>query len=329
MRVVEAMAGVADACVYFIAQPIKQQGTIDSNLYLLHHGTVAIECVGRGRVAELIEGGSFFGERGFTGLANRANATVRAATPIVLLFRFCGDKLGNDVRRACGERIVGISAKIRKQASAQLAAISNIEAFRMCSAAFHDTICAASHLRSYMPGQLLIEEGAQDAGQTFVLLAGLVATEKDGRKIAEVGAGASFGELLMLGLTSSRRVSMRAQTFCKTIEITREKFQLACTRHPEENHFDQFYRKAAEKQPDSGPSWKIGEKMPLGFCYSLNVASERKTCEASETIAASALGKSALHLISGEADVKLGTKFIIRLQPGDLFNQETLWHARG
>lgn len=326
--VVKALARRSQFQVFHLGQCIKEEGSEDSSLFVLQHGVCNVETRWHGQIADLHRG-SFFGERSFGGRSTRCNATIRAASPLVLVFSVSGQDL-QEVARAHPWEVaptsMGTATSSARSALANLPAIGHIEAFRLCTPAFCESISAVAETRSYMPGQLLIEEGARDAAQTFVVCMGHVAAEKGGALIAEMSAGASFGELLMLGLSDSRTVSIRALTFCNTVEISQAGFHLVCAKHPEERHFESFHKKLGEKRAGEGPVWKIAEGMPPGFEYLMNSAAERRFCDAedNDSLTLRELGRAVVHILQGNALVLDGRRVLLSLHPGDCFNQESL-----
>lgn len=328
----ERLADLAEVVSFTMGEVIKDQGSKDRFMYILLHGSCAVDRSGHGRVKEISTFGSFFGERSFTGYASRANASIRASSVVTVLLRLNGALLDDELCKKCLEHLDALSGSQGKKLYADMVSIGKIEAFGGCSESFREMICSAAVYRSYMPGQLLCEEGAQDDGQTFVLCFGRLATERGGRRIAELGVGASFGELLMLGLTQRRKVSIRAETLCLTVEISRAAFQVVCARHPDEFTFDNLYRKLAEMHRDSktlGSHWTVADAMPIGFNYSLNVACERRVLEEDTVLTAETLGSRAVHVIHGLAEIRQnGTpQFLLEggnPRGGALFNQEVL-----
>lgn len=325
------LSKVGEICTYTLHESIKEQGAKDSSMYVLLYGSCIVEKICHGRVGEIVSFGQHFGERSFTGRASRNNAHVRAGSIVTTLLRFDGEQLNQATRSGCDAQIAMHSGSCASKVSKQFA-ISKIEALSGCSQSFRDAICHSAVYRSYLPGQLVIEEGAQDAAQTVVVCCGRLGIEKARQKVAELTVGASFGELLMLGLTQKRKVSIRALTFCHTVEISRSAFQVVRTKFPDENHFDNFFGKMAETNKDSFTKvrWKCAEGVPQGFAYSLNVACEHKVVPAGTVLAPSDLGPRAVHLSKGDAEIRIGDDVMFELHApdgegyGELFNQEVL-----
>jgi hypothetical protein len=66
----------------------------------------------------------------------------------------------------------------------------------------------------------------------FVVMAGSVVVERDGRKVAELGPGAAFGELALLD-GEPRHATVRTRTKARMLRLPRAMFDQALAAHPE------------------------------------------------------------------------------------------------
>jgi CRP-like cAMP-binding protein len=64
----------------------------------------------------------------------------------------------------------------------------------------------------------LVEQGADNADQLFLLLDGVLVVEVDGEPLAELGPGAVLGERAALDGTA-RTATLRAVTDCKVVAV--------------------------------------------------------------------------------------------------------------
>eukprot|EP00435_Cladocopium_sp_Y103_P017839 s2015_g4.t1 len=79
-----------------------------------------------------------------------------------------------------------------------------------------------------MPGTVLLREGSP-GDSMMVISKGRVAASVNGRVVKHLGEGSYFGELVFLGATLLRTVTVTATTFCDVRIIYNKSFRtLAC-----------------------------------------------------------------------------------------------------
>lgn len=273
-----ALGRASDVQIFFAGQVVKAEGSDDGTLYIIEFGSCAVEVAGRGIVARIPTGDSF-GDRTLLGVSMVSNATVRAATPLVLalavqrhvftamLVRYPSEQAGFH------EKANNIAQGTGGQAGKSL---THIPVFKRCRPGFLEAISRAAQTRSYVPGQTIVVQGQVDAAQMFVLKGGKVAVEiKGGKWVAQLPSGSSFGELAMLGVVGRRSVTIRAMAFCVTTEIPRAAFLAALESHPEErSHFETLALQHA--QNITAVRWPVLDNLPSRFAYLLNLYAERR-----------------------------------------------------
>jgi len=80
------------------------------------------------------------------------------------------------------------------------------------------------------PGEYLAFEG-ETGHQAMVLLAGKVTVRKNGRKVAELGAGDVVGEMSLV-TNKPRNASVRADTFVAALVMDSKEFASVMDEHP-------------------------------------------------------------------------------------------------
>jgi CRP-like cAMP-binding protein len=180
--------------------------------------------------------------------------------------------------------------------------------------------------RSYMTGQTIVVMGAQDASQMFILKSGHVELEaRNGVVVKTLTTGATFGEMVMLGVTRRRTITIRASTICFTLEIDRATFLAALDQNPEERiRFEQLAMRNMDL--DSAVIWPVLRGSPEKMLLLLNLHAERRMCAVKDPfLATPAIKDAALLLLQGTASIwnKNGEE-VQPLKQGECFNEQIL-----
>eukprot|EP00438_Fugacium_kawagutii_P011166 Skav227740 [mRNA] locus=scaffold3513:156910:158720:+ [translate_table: standard] len=83
-----------------------------------------------------------------------------------------------------------------------------------------------------MPGTVLLREGST-GDSMMVISKGRVAASVNGRVVKHLGEGSYFGELIFLGVTQLRTVTVTATTFCDVRIIYNKSFRRMAEKYPE------------------------------------------------------------------------------------------------
>mmetsp|Transcript_55265 Transcript_55265/g.131766 ORF Transcript_55265/g.131766 Transcript_55265/m.131766 type:complete len:465 (-) Transcript_55265:260-1654(-) len=122
--------------------------------------------------------------------------------------------------------------------SYNLKCIGNHPLFKERNSRFVQLLAGEMDIRIYCPGELILREG--EVGESaYVLHHGTVdvlAGERQ-RKVATLGAGTLFGEMILLGVSRKRTATVRAVEFCDCRIIARELFLGVLRFFPKEFRF--------------------------------------------------------------------------------------------
>jgi CPA2 family monovalent cation:H+ antiporter-2 len=103
--------------------------------------------------------------------------------------------------------------------------------FSMVDTEAHEEILLLFGPRAAAPGERVIRTGDRGDAMYFVV-SGSVEVQVKGRRVAELGAGAYFGEMALL--TGGRRsADVTALDYCQFLVLTRRDFHQFMSRHPE------------------------------------------------------------------------------------------------
>ncbi|CAK0885934.1 unnamed protein product, partial [Prorocentrum cordatum] len=159
----------------------------------------------------------------------------------------------------------------------------------------------------------------------FVLLGGMVVAERDGRQLARMSPGASFGELAMLGVSAERAVTVRAMTFCFVVGVPRSAFFGALERHPDqEEHFNEVL---SGSEYTTGVMWPCLRDVPVRLLYLLDLYAERKSlAEGDGSLGEALLDEAAVLLVDGEVGLfdERGEQASATLTAGQCYNEQIL-----
>eukprot|EP00929_Paragymnodinium_shiwhaense_P112536 TRINITY_DN80794_c0_g1_i1.p1 TRINITY_DN80794_c0_g1~~TRINITY_DN80794_c0_g1_i1.p1 ORF type:complete len:1603 (+),score=440.27 TRINITY_DN80794_c0_g1_i1:181-4989(+) len=318
---INEISSTGERQVYYAGQVIKKEGSTDGTLYALEHGSCTVEVLGRGRVAT-VPVGNCFGDRTLMGAA-RANATVRAFSPVVLVMGITQACVELSLSKHHQERRRFEAMKNTPQGITAGRLISHIEVFKSCCKGFIEHICSFINVRTYLPAQTMTVEGQQDASQMFALRGGAVAVEAHGVRLSELSTGSTFGELSMLGAVRRRQVTCRALCICFVMEIPREAFLDAIEYFPEER--GGFEVHAMRAMGEIHKRWAMLPKAPPRFLYLLNLYAERIILGAGdEQLKGEHMRNTAVLVLEGEVTLrKIDTDEEIEvLQVSQSWNEE-------
>lgn len=115
--------------------------------------------------------------------------------------------------------------------SKELATLRSVELLSGMSEEDLLMLLRASVARRYEAGQTILAKG--ESGSTMsIVLSGQVAVHSDDRELAKLGPGQIFGEMALL-TGSPRQADIRALEPTRCLEVDREGFRMALSRHPE------------------------------------------------------------------------------------------------
>lgn len=327
---VNDVANSGERRLLFAGDPVVQQGSTAGTLFVLEHGRCTVEVGGIGRVAE-VPTGNCFGERTLLGIADKANATVRVFTPFALVLAIPRDVLHLGLEKHPDEK-----AHFERLKTAPMdgriagSKVRHVELFRPCGIGFLGCLNAAVTSNAYLPGQTIVVEGdVEDDPRMFVLTGGIVMVEKDGKALARMSPGATFGEQALLGLSKERPVTIKAVTLCFVMAIPKSVFDKAVTEFPEER--DRFQRLDQNAAKDSvRVAWPCLRGESSRLLYLLDLYAEKASCSAGDKrLSKPPFCESAILVLEGEIAVfdSEGAEIAV-LTSGCCFNERILVGAR-
>lgn len=293
-------------------------------IHALQFGTCVVAAPGRGMLGEIYQGQSIKHT-----LAQQQFAELVVSSPIAVVISVRIRLLRELMAKYARGKRSGWRASIHcKLANSQgptvmRMVIQQMEVFKPCANRFVDELCQGVTCRSYMPGQTVVVMGAEDNQQMFMLRRGQIAVEVGGKKVAVMNAGATFGELVMLGVTQNRTATIRCMCFCTMLEIARTSFWDAIERFPSERgHFEQL----ALKNMQISATWPILEGVPSRFSLLLNLqAARRKFPAGDQSLKTEKSKETAMLVLSGEASLmnEVGEEIDV-LAEGSCYNEQIL-----
>lgn len=261
----------------FCGEAVMVEGSEQGTMYVLEYGRCGVEVQGKGYIAD-VPMGNCFGERTLLGISKTANATVRVQTPNALVLSV--------PRNVLQEALAHFPAELEHfehmkreplEGRVRGGQVAHVQVFRNCSGPFIEALAESVALRSYMPGQTVVVEGAEesmDEAHMYVITGGKVSVERVGHPSAELTAGATFGELALLGFAQKRTSTIRAITFCFLLEIPRSSFMKALKKFPEEDyHFKELLETKA------AIPWPCLQDVSSRVLYLLDLYSEHRSNE--------------------------------------------------
>lgn len=308
-------------------------------VYVVEFGECGIEVPGRGIVTEMSAGRVFgVGAPLLVGPCEipPEDGIVRVITPILAVLAIQKKSLMHLLNRFTVEKQrFGTPAEIGDgnpdgdslNATGRRAHAERLEVFRECGRGFVDRIFCALERKSYMPGQTIVCMGAQDASQMFILESGHVAIEKNRHRTSERSTGTTFGELVMLGVNRRRTTTIRALSFCITLEIPRKTLLAALDEFPEERpRFEQLAMRHMNLDDTDQVLWPFMRGMPHRMLLLLNVHAGRRMCPADDpSLATPAVKQSAVLVLQGQLALKdPAGRTVQRFNVGESYNEGVL-----
>lgn len=207
--------------------------------------------------------------------------------------------------------------------------VRNSEIFSKCSSEFIEDLASRMEIKGYMPGQTLCVKGGQDQSQMFLILGGNIVDESDGNRVAS--SKTMVGELVMLGATHHRTSTVRAQTFCFTLELSRPAFLKAIQLFPDERaHLEEYALRAIPQNENEVEEvcWPMEAFAPKRLGYLLNLFASRRVYHPTEAKEVQRLAEeSAVLVVKGEATLVTSKKSIDEVEilaAGDSHNEQIL-----
>jgi len=319
-----------DRRAFFGGHVFVDEEDVNGVVYAVEYGRCGVEVPGQGMLSE-VPIGKCFGVGGpiMVGKSEitAKGAVVRVVTPISIVLQI--EKKG---LLAVFERFGAEKQRFDRIHSVENDGSTNIKGglsekindFRDCGHRFIDNIFGALEMKCYMTGQTIVVMGAQDASQMFILKSGTVELEKDQLVLGRMTTGATFGELVMLGVTRRRTITIRAATMCFTMEIPRATFLSAIEKNPEERpRFEQLAIRRMDL--DSAVIWPVLRGAPERMLLLLNLHAERRMCTIKDPfLNTPATREAALLLLQGTASIFLDGAEVQPLNMGECFNEQIL-----
>eukprot|EP00927_Polykrikos_kofoidii_P044061 TRINITY_DN38136_c0_g1_i2.p1 TRINITY_DN38136_c0_g1~~TRINITY_DN38136_c0_g1_i2.p1 ORF type:complete len:1517 (-),score=269.81 TRINITY_DN38136_c0_g1_i2:238-4683(-) len=213
-----------------------------TDFYLVFGGKAQAE--GRGGVLfSHFKRGEVIGEAEAFGVTNERTATVRACLDQGLLC--CARIRGKDVEagliarptkvdsivKVCSKR-EALHREIEDQRAAWLEhtavpALGRSPLLAGCPEEFLKQVAVPLY-ESLYASDMVISEVGESASSMLIILRGEADLEaRDGAVVGKLTEGATFGEVALLGLFSSRMATVRARTSCRILSVTAEALQQA------------------------------------------------------------------------------------------------------
>eukprot|EP00913_Durusdinium_trenchii_P025383 g23829.t1 len=202
---IRSLANITERKMNFLGDVFKEEGSTDRTLRVQEFGKVRVETNREGMVA-LTDVGTLLGESMFLGMSHVAEATFRAATPLLVMLwiphhsfeNIMNDGYPTDAWMAlAGSRKVPQGAYFRSldrtdQGREDMSHYAKyMKLFRGCGQSFIHDIGECIHRRAYKPGQTILVQAAIDDR-----------------------AWLRFCELTLLGLVLLRSATVVATTYC-------------------------------------------------------------------------------------------------------------------
>jgi len=158
--------------------------------------------------------GGIVGDLGLFGVNPKRSFTVTADVPSVLLV-LSAEHFEECVRTAGGPKSLALfrdSGEMRNL-MADVESFVNLQCFRRLDRDFVLTLRENSEPRLCYPNQVLMTEG-QFGDEMYILRAGSVKIEKDGKFVVELPGGTVLGELAVLGSDKRRTATVTCTSLC-------------------------------------------------------------------------------------------------------------------
>lgn len=273
---IRAVANIAERKQFYAGETISPEGDDTKVLRLIEFGLVRVEKSGIGLV-NFAKVGSMLGEKMFYGLKQRQAVTFRAATPITILLCISRQAFNGILKNhpLDAQHFEHMPDETDEGASKSDRFIASLPIFSSVSSQFLQEITSFVLTHIFKPSQTILVQGNADSGSVFIVTAGKAAIAVNGRVVAQVGPGASFGEITCLGLVRRRSATVRAVSLCFTKEIQRAHFLRTLEKHPEEQeHFGKFASQAGLKVQNL-VTWPMLSGAPTRLSHLVNLNSRR------------------------------------------------------
>eukprot|EP00930_Biecheleria_cincta_P037050 TRINITY_DN25404_c0_g1_i1.p1 TRINITY_DN25404_c0_g1~~TRINITY_DN25404_c0_g1_i1.p1 ORF type:complete len:1021 (+),score=193.95 TRINITY_DN25404_c0_g1_i1:96-3158(+) len=202
--------------------------------------------------------------------------------------------------------------------------------FASASPAFLAEILQFGAIRVFMPGDRIIEQGA-DGSSMFILSVGIAHVVKESmeevdnqitRTLTNIGGltyGSVFGELVMLGVQSKRSASIVASSVCCTWEVQHKQILGILDRHPPER--DNFLKLVEEHLDNLAAPRIIYHPLFAGFSQQfrtlVGVNCERKLYFPGEVLVREGSTGDRMYIVNlGSASVEVAGQHVMQIRGG-------------
>lgn len=279
---IRAIASICERRLYHCGDIVKDEGSTDNILRIQEFGTLLVEKNGIG-VVNKTAAGTIVGERMFFGRESHAKARFRAATPLVIMLCIPQHAFATILRAHPLD-----SQNFRHEHDTDGGksdignAIMKLAMFQDCGSSFLRKMSGCIYERIFKPGQTITIQGHADDGSMYLLKTGQAGIFVQGNHICNVGGGASFGELALLGLVRRRAATVRAVSLCFTWEIQRTAFLAALNQHTEERERFGHLTTQHGSKVSNVAKWPMLIDGPKELMYLVNLYAQRQITKQGE-----------------------------------------------
>ena len=231
---------------------VFREGDLDDRFFLVGRGTVQV-MHGDEIVAELGEG-SYFGEGAILG-GSRRSATVATVGRAVLyeLSRAAFDGVMRDhpgvAREIRGRHAERAGSRVQRLVHERL--VRQVSFLQDADTAFLDALASDLRAKTVPDGHRLFQEGAP-GDRMYFIARGAVRISREGITVAELAAGAYFGEMALL-TSQPRSASATTIGITEILELDRAGFERLVHEHPAVRaQLDQVRRDRADQLQSLG-----------------------------------------------------------------------------
>lgn len=222
------LSGAVEACVFSDGEAIVTEGSDGSSMFAICEGDVSVQRpspTGPREVARMREG-DIFGELGLVFGAPRLATVVAKGEVIALEFQRSAME---EVQEAHPGIRTALERFYRERLLANLLRASPL--FEPLSQETRSELVAAFELRTFLRGQVLVEQGAHSDG-LFMLLRGTCEVfDVSKEKYPEMGEGAHFGEISVI-LDKPATATVRAASTVTVLKLPAGVFKAKVLSHP-------------------------------------------------------------------------------------------------
>ncbi|CAK9031676.1 unnamed protein product [Durusdinium trenchii] len=328
---IRSLANITERKMNFLGDVFKEEGSTDRTLRVQEFGKVRVETNREGMVA-LTDVGTLLGESMFLGMSHVAEATFRAATPLLVMLwipHHSFENIMNDGYPTEGAYFRSLDRTDQGREDMSHYA-KYMKLFRGCGQSFIHDIGECIHRRAYKPGQTILVQAAIDDRSLFLVATGKASVLINGKEQPEeeLSPGDVFGELTLLGLVLLRSATVVATTYCSCLKMPRQAFIDALEKHPEETvHFEQLMCLRAVQVAAERGTFPFLKKASERLLYYLNLQATRRSTPPGEwaTRDGDPLPTDVAYLlVSGEAYVTEESGHRILMSKGSCFGEHVL-----